>query len=97
MTIELINTPNQTLTVRLNNASLFISLQTHNGILYASTSINGEAVANGVRCVNGSRITPRSSDRAIGGFLVFKTANGSYPSYEDFGIGCSLEYEARNV
>ena len=92
--IQLLNVPNQTLTVRIGSVVVNLSLNTHNGILYASTKADGVRISAGVRCVPNGRITPRSVRRLLGGYLAFRCDDSEYPFYKYFGKSCNLVYEA---
>ena len=90
--INLTPIPNQTFFVVIDGNKVDFRLHTFRGLLYADISVNESKVANSVRCVNNGWLLPERFDKTIGNFQ-FQTLDGvSYPSADDFGDSCTLQY-----
>ena len=85
--------PNQIFSRTYRGITYEFHLRPFNGMMFADISVNGEVVANGVRCVPGAWLIPNYAAAASGsGNFKFTTLGDAYPWYEDFGGSCKLEF-----
>lgn len=87
--IPIISTPNQSLSVVINDVSYEITLKLVEGIMEFSLSVNGNKVTDGERCFPNQFVLPYLY-MVNGGNFIFKTENEKYPNWEDFGSTCQL-------
>lgn len=87
--IPITSTPNQSLTVVINDISYEITLRLVENIMEFSLSVNGSKVTDGERCFPNQFILPYPY-MLNGGNFIFKTENEEYPNWENFGSTCQL-------
>lgn len=93
--IPIISTPNQSLSVVINDVSYEITLKLVEGIMEFSLSVNGNKVTDGERCFANQFILPYPYMAENGNF-IFKTENEEYPNWENFGSTCQLLFYTRD-
>jgi hypothetical protein len=91
--IPLSNTlPNQRQTVTLDQNQFIIVLRTIGCLTYASITLNGEDVIDGICCQSNQPILPYEYLENDSGNFAFYTPNDEYPYYEQFGVTHNLVY-----
>lgn len=85
--------PNQFFTIVMSGYTIGVTLQTNDGVCYASIDIDGIRVKTSVRCVNNQPIIPYKAyiPEDIGN-LFFYCADEDYPSFVNFNTSCILVY-----
>ena len=90
--IPIESTPNQSLTIDLDQQAYQLELKTIAGMTYCSISRNNEAVISGQRVVGGELIIPYQYLEGDGGNFAFIANEGDIPYYEQFNVTQSLIY-----
>jgi len=88
--ITLQNTPNQSLTITINNDFYDILIKEANGVMSCSISRNGTIIQSNSRMSAGYLIVPYQYQESGNFFML--TENDDYPYYDQFGITQSLFY-----
>jgi hypothetical protein len=95
--IPILNIPNQTLSVQLDNNQWDIVIYATQdnpdgttGIMAVDVSINNVVIVSGSRAVSGFPII--GYDYLVNGNIIFTTLNNSYPDWRQFGITQYLIY-----
>ena len=71
--------------------SIHILLQTINDALFMSLFVNDEQLGQAFICLPDQLVVPYPYIQEIlGGNFVFKTEDGNYPNFENFGKTCNL-------
>lgn len=95
--IPILNIPNQTLSIQLDNNQWDISIHANQdnldgttGIMSVDIVINNIVIVTGQRAVFGFPLIPYTY--LINGNITFLTANDEYPDWRQFGITQTLIY-----
>jgi hypothetical protein len=84
--------PNQTFAVTIDQTRYAITLRTIGDETYASITMNGTDLIDGVKCQPNQPIMPYPYLENGGGNFSFYTQNDEYPYYENFGSTHFLLY-----
>lgn len=87
--IPLTQTPNQSLSVVIDNHSYTITLKLVKNIMEFSLSVDDQKITDGERCFPNQFILPYTY-MVRGGNFIFKCENGEYPNWQNFGGSCVL-------
>jgi len=82
--------PNQNFTINVGGNLFDITLQSTNGVMSVSMTINGVDTLDGIRCVAYAPLIPSKYQEA--GNFLFITSNNQIPDYTQFNITQSLIY-----
>lgn len=88
--IRLVDIPNQSLTIQIDNDSYQITVKETNGVMSCTIVRNDVVIVSNVRIVAGSPIIPYKYLES--GNFVLLTQNGDYPEYTQFGSSQSLVF-----
>lgn len=88
--IDLAATPNQSLTIQLEESEYVIQIAETNGCMSATISRDDVAIVSGMRIVGAAPILPYRYEES--GNFVIVTEGGALPYYDQFGITQFLVY-----
>ncbi len=90
--IALQNIPNQTFSITLDQQLYSITLRTIGNETYASVTMNGNDIIDGIKCQPNTPVIPYPYLEGAGGNFSFYTPNDEYPNYEAFDTTHFLLY-----
>lgn len=89
-TIPIVATPNQSLSIRVDNIRLVLRIKEASGVMVADLERDGEIIISGTRVLAGEPIIPYRY-LEDGNFLLL-TINDELPDWNAFGASQSLVY-----
>lgn len=92
LTLPIIATPAQTMSVLLGGQPCFISLYLRGTAVYMDLSINGVTLMSGAICLDRVRINRRNYIGFVGSLVFVDTQGASDPQYDGFGTRYKLVY-----
>ena len=94
--IELNNTyANQEFSISFDEIenSIQVQLRTVNKCVFMSVFVNNEQIGEAFICLPDTLVIPYPYlQEKAGGNFVFRTENGNYPNFENFGSTCNLYF-----